>query len=355
MEPTVLRVVRFGTIELPEWQITSDFLFPYGNGVFGGTGSGKTTFANSLIQTINDSGKAPRALLFNPTGNADYKSLFPQAFIHSQIDKTILDSISASQKDIATVCRACNERKRLDGLYQKYCRSPQVETSLSQLKLAEATTLRQLANIEPDPGKLASARAKVTKVALEKHHLLLRRAISEWYQSHHQRINTLVRDEFEARLMRYMWLDPGLLVLFDDCGATLDEIKNSKFLKELYFQARHDFVASVMILQDATSIKKGFRENMHRVFFTSPDTLINYFALMKNKRDLDIAQAIASSNFFDRTNEWRVVIYDRLAGGKFGFTISRGMQLRPYGSDIFREYAQRLGVSDDTKLHRILG
>jgi len=189
--------------------------------------------------------------------------------------------------------------------------------------------------------------------------LIYKHAIALFYNANKTSLNTIKPhiDDLTALMMMHILVNPYLLLVFDDCASQLQQFARAQFMKELYFQARHMFLMSIMILQSATSLDKQLRSNMHIVFFTSGDVMSSYFDLGGSKRDKAIAQHIASSNFFDHsTGVYRVLTYNRLLnGGTFGFVLSEASEGKRFGSAEYWSYAEALNKGNKLHLRKMLG
>lgn len=352
---------NFGGITLPEWELGADMLIPYGIGVIGGGASGKTTFTKQLIDTIQRSGRVGRAVLFNPTSNEDYKTLFPSPFIHEQIEKGKLEALAKEQKRISAIYKECSKLELLERIYTTWVRSAKIDSVLSQMKLAQATVLRDFErDAHMHSEQLATIRRTLADRTNDAIRSVYKSAIARFYADHRLDLGKVQPplDEITITLMQNILLDPYLLLVFDDCGAVLKEFTRTVFMKELYFQARHVQMMSLMLLQSATQLDKNLRSNMHIIFFTSAQCVIEYFGLSGNKGEKKVAEAIVASHFFSRANnEWRVLVYNRLhsSGSAFGFVRSVPTRIERFGSDAYWQFGEECQKNQGSQLKKLLG
>jgi hypothetical protein len=337
---------NFGGIVIPEWELSAEDLFPGNIGILGGSGSGKTTTTMYLIDIINRSKLVPAAQLFNPTQVVQYKTVIPEPYRSTMLDGKKIELILNRQKRLKDVYVDTHQLDFLKEVYNNYCQATDViQTQIGQIELAGQTALREFTK-RPGTGEIEvqkfklELQAHVEKVTIE----LYRLTIMNYIRAHPEVVNEC-QEAYVKDLLVNIGVNPNLLVIFDDVAPEISAMGKSKSLSELYFQGRHYFIGSLMILQDDTCMSKQLRNNMHKCFFTSAAQLISYFDHGGGSRDdKKIADTIAASGFFNNQNKtvFRALIYDRSAGGVWGYIENKQAIPEMFGSTVYQEYAQVL-------------
>lgn len=346
-EPLRLGEASFGGVTLPQYELTTDYLCPRSIVVFGGSNSGKTTFTNYLLHIMNENQIMKGAILFNPTGNTDYTKLFPGPFIHSKIEKGTIEELMKRQKMSSDLYRACNEPETIKQVYYKYCSGGEMGKNIAALKLEVATVIRSLRDREEDPTRAGHLIKNVEQTSEKVSLQLMKQALLNYWMYNSE----AVRTPEDRLLMSNLNQNPHFLIIFDDAASALKPLWRSEVFEELYFNARHFFVTSIMVLQAATSMERKLRDNVHIVFFTCRKSMLSFFANGGSKEEKKIAESIAGSTFFDRKGDvYRVLFYSR---GHFGFVISKWVKCGAFGSEIYQKYGQTLQEHQGTVLQRL--
>ena len=98
-----------------------------------------------------------------------------------------------------------------------------------------------------------------------------------------QRLVTMDLDDDERYTLKYLDLNPRILVIFDDAMMEIFNMlsegkKNHDYtLKNFFFKGRHSMITHFYAFQDDTKIDPDMRKNTHINIFTDPNCAFTFF------------------------------------------------------------------------------
>jgi hypothetical protein len=89
--------------------------------------------------------------------------------------------------------------------------------------------------------------------------------------------------ENERYSLNYLFFNPRLLLIFDDCAAQLKPLFTKEIFRMLFYQNRHSFISVVVCCQDDTDLPANLRKQAFISIFTGPIVCTSNFDRFSNK------------------------------------------------------------------------
>jgi hypothetical protein len=115
-------------------------------------------------------------------------------------------------------------------------------------------------------------------------------------------------------------INPNILLIIDDCAASIKEWRDLEETKKLFFQGRHYYVTTILTMQNESIIPVPLRSNAHISVFTTQKIATTYFnkassgaSSEERKRIEKISEVIfAPSDDANRPNYKKLIIFSNI-------------------------------------------
>ena len=249
--------------------------------MYGASKSGKTTIIKDIMFTLRD--VVPIVYIFCPTAESQenmYREHVPRNFVFENFEIDIFHRIFDRQKEMALVYKNVNNYKFLYNIVEdidKYM--PEVLRDINtKFDTLDRATDKYYQRIEASNHqnktyrineiKLQKSRAKIDM--LKKTILGNRRAITTNPE--------LVKYK---RYLKFLYANPCIMLVFDDCAAKFKEWARDERIKELFIMGRHYYITSLYSFQNDTFIDAQLRTQANVSIFTNAN-VANIFACRAN-------------------------------------------------------------------------
>lgn len=313
--------------------------------LYGPSGTGKSSLISHIINTLRH--VVPVAIVCCPTNqmNGDYTGVFPDSCIHDDLTKDIMERLFDRQNNMIAMYNKVRDIDQIIGLFNK-CASESEKDRISNLK--EILESGKAAINE----KYSSEDAEVNIKELEgtykrKTIKTLRRCIKKniKYLSSIQDLT-----ENENVILTHFNINPNLLLIVDDCAASIKSWRDLEETKKLFFQGRHYKVTVLLTMQNESIISPPLRQNAHISIFTTERIVNTYFSKTSSgvsnedkKRYSNIANVIFnSSDKRGEPNYKKMVYFSPLINteNKLQYMIAKPVKHK-FGSAPFWEFCEK--------------
>jgi len=240
--------------------------------IYGGSGSGKTTFLKYLLSII--ARDIMSAIVFCPTDQSTgvYSNLVPEQLIHHQFNLGILKNAYDGQKQKMEVYRQSCDIEKLEKIYGQIRTSETdhvIETlhricdqSIGQIKANHSSNAIRM-------NELIDQAKSRNKEALVNYY---RTVINDKHSDVARKCSNI--PDIEAIIYGCSY-KPNLIVIMDDCASSFKSLSKEEkaILTSIYFEGRHYGLTTFLITQDDGIIDKNIRDNAHIWAFTSSKAL----------------------------------------------------------------------------------
>jgi Cdc6-like AAA superfamily ATPase len=267
--------------------------------LYGPTKTGKTVIVKNIMKLVQN--RIEQVLIVAPSepSNRSYEGFVDSTLIHYRLwlpnpknpkkdDGVVgalrfLESIWQRQEMMASIYVRANN---LDTLTQLYSRLPSHtrkdgDKYLDQLAQMRARVLNEIRRkFNQEIGRRDEKCKEVEEKFTEMLTLVYKRFISSEIK---QLWNEFSLSDDERYSLNYLFFNPRLLLIFDDCAAHLKPLFNKDIFRKFFYQNRHSFISMVICCQDDTDLPTNLRKNAFVSIFTEPIVCMSNFDRMSNK------------------------------------------------------------------------
>lgn len=328
--------------------------------LYGPSGCGKTVALRNFLKLIN--GYVNQALVVCPSEptNQSYKGMFSPAVIHYSFDigappnqkikptslnkaKFFFEKTWERQEMLSTIYAKVNELGTLHKLYQRLTTyekqsSEQIIYKINSKRM-KTINLLKLKNLTQN-----ILNDKITKIN-DRCEKLLISLYKKYIENGRYRLAKLTDlSDSEKYSLKYLNINPNLVLVMDDCGADLKKIQKEEVFQRLYIRGRHAKYTIFNSLQDDTQMDLSLRKNIFvSIFLDKAVALVNFNRKGNgySKQETKKAESIINTIFDSSSEEtkYRCLLYMREdpTGQNYYHYTANDIRNFPFGS---KEYIQ---------------
>lgn len=268
--------------------------------LYGESGTGKSTFIIDILRELKPF--ADQIIVFCPTdrshhtysGKTSKDRIVPLPCIHYNITPQILENIWQRQQVLSNVYRRASDFKVLESLFRRVANDHSHVIQSIKKKCDE-----RLAEIEESIIDPVTAGRKRDEIKFDRDRFI-EIIYKHFINNNRRRLENMSLSKEEAYSLRFLNLNPRLVLIFDDCTELLDKLKNNMVIQKLSTQGRHEMITTLMITHTDKKIDSAFRKNVFVSIFTEDSCARAYINRASNdldKKGKKIASDAVESTF----------------------------------------------------------
>lgn len=284
--------------------------------LFGQSGSGKSSVLIHIMNCLRD--VIPLAIVACPTAslNGDYNNIVPDQCIYDDVSKPLMQKIFQRQTNVIAMHDIVHDATHLSPIFRL------VADQASSIKINQLTQIfnKGVSDIKRsyDEEDIENAVDELTAKFNKKRVKIMRSCINKNMERFQSEMHKLT--DMQKSILSNFNINPLLLLLIDDCMASIKEWKDLEETRKLFYQGRHYGVTCIISAQSIVSIPPPFRANAHILIFTTQTAANNYVnkasSGMSNE-DKKMISRIAETVFApsqdrNRPNFKKLVIYGQI-------------------------------------------
>ncbi len=316
--------------------------------LYGESGTGKSSIIVDILHSLKD--HIEQIIVISPTDpqNGTYgKGLVPTPFIHYVINETLLADIWDRQEALVSIWAKANSPKIIMQLFNRIPNIGHVKAALAEImrKFTEYKTSMQESD---DPAHIVNH-----KIALEeeKCHTLLRAICKKAICVHSAKLLKLRLSEQEEFCLKYINLNPKLVLIFDDCTEQLKKFKANPTLQKIFYQGRHVQITCIIACHTDKALDPELKKNARVSIFTEPGSARAYFD--RPSHNFDKSQKIMAHRLigstFTNVKPYQKIVWVRDERSLYSLTADKRPGFK-FGSPIIREYAKKIEAGKKSSL-----
>lgn len=334
-----------GAGQIPHLDNDYKLFLNYTSIFYGLSGTGKSFCIKDIMNRLKN--YIPNIIIIAPTGEStqDYKGIVPHAVIHTEIDLELLRNIWLRQEASTHVYNRVNDITNLRKFFMRINNSAAVEgirrlTSLLQQRI-------QAVNLSNVPNKLEQT-MELQRIFDEKTKDIYKNTI----RAFGAKIPNLTTEESE--ILKYIDLNPNLLLIADDCQAQIAEWCADPVISKLFMQGRHNSITTFITLQSPNGkpqLSPAIRQQTFNTIFTTFEVATIYFNDKNNGFPTEFRKHVQRviSHLFrnnpDGTKNHKKLIYQRHnPKNKLSYIIAKHNPDLKFGSKTLWDYCERLPI-----------
>ena len=267
--------------------------------IYGPTKTGKTVIVKNIMRLTHD--RIEQILVVAPSepSNRSYEGYVDPPLIHYRLwlpdpknprkddgakgGMRFLEAVWQRQEMMAAIYTRANSLESLARLYARLSKTARHEgdRNFDVLGRKRRRTVENIRRRFPDDGGRRDEKCKeVEEKFTEMLTLVYKKFISPEVERL-WRLRGLSEDERYS--LNYLFFNPRLLLIFDDCSAQLKPLFNKEIFRKLFYQNRHSFISVVVCCQDDTDLPTNLRKNAFVSIFTEPIVCCSSFDRTSNQ------------------------------------------------------------------------
>lgn len=319
--------------------------------IVGPSGSGKSYFIKDILHCIRK--KVPQIIVICPTdsSNKTYSGgMVRPPLIHSNLSEKLLITIWKRQEMYANLYARANQMSILEKLFKKLNLS-NVNKCIDKIYMLKSS---RIAEVQKEFPNRTEQKRKVDDINDEFNkvlQILYKRYISE--NKDFLAKQKLTPDERCA--LRYLDLNPRMVIVFDDCSADFKKIKTPEgktILGKLFYQNRWALITVIIGIHDDKLLDSELRKNAYVTIFTRSTSSSSYFKRDTNGFPRSTSKLVEKWNPTIFQGDQKLV-YLRNKDKFYKYTAEDHGEFT-FGDDLIQEYCKLIepnGITKDPSNH----
>lgn len=321
---------------LPELDFNYKYFIDGSTLLFGESKTGKSFIMVDILSQLQP--HVDQIIVVSPTDRQNHtydRGVVPIPCIHYQITSKLLDDIWERQNALAAVYTKANKPEILKSLFDRIKDSTKAAGIIAavQQKLRD---YRYELESEPD------SKAKITTMEDE-----CKKLISviwrDTINNNRSVLQKLSLNKNEQFALKYLNLNPRLVLIFDDCTDMLAKFRRHPVMQKLFYQGRWAYITTLIACHTDKALDPELKKNAFISIFTEETCARSYFDRKSNDLDREAKQraALACKSAFSPLAPYQKLIWVREEKKFYRYTASSHSNFR-FGSQYVWEYCDKI-------------
>lgn len=316
---------------LPEHKLNYETFIDKLTIFYGATGFGKSTVMRDGLYLLAP--HVAQIIVFNPqeSQNQTYTrgDMVPKALVHYRITDELLRRIWKRQEALVSVYEEANRPDVLEALFNKINSEgmPQARMLVSNLKERKARCERDIRDRWQNE---VACQEKIDEIS-GRFNEFINTVYKKYITMHRDRFNLEALTPEERYALKYIALNPRLLLVFDDCSADLSKFKTHEVIQKLAFQGRWARITVFIAMHSHKLLPSELRINAKVSVFAEQRCAVGLFTAAANGFDqetkkramLAVEVAFAYQNEKTGSRRHQKLIYFNETNEFFRFTATK--------------------------------
>jgi len=265
--------------------------------IIGPTGSGKSALTQHILNSLRNT--VPVVIVACPTAvmNGDYNGIIPEQCTYDDLTKPLIQRIFQRQENVVEMYTRVHDLTYITPLFRMTA-DPEARAKVDKLDVIFRNGCHDIRSTF-DPSDVDSGIDDLTERYKKKLTKLMRGSIN----AHKVSLHSMHLTDVQRSVLNNFNINPSLLLIADDCMATVKEWSGLEETKKLFYQGRHYHISTIMLCQATTLLSPQFRSNAHITIFTTEQVVNSYvkketsgYSKDESKKISKIAETIFTSN-----------------------------------------------------------
>lgn len=348
-----------GTTQLDELQFSHSLFMDRTTVLYGESETGKSVIIRDILYHLKPF--VDQAIVIAPSDrkNGAYsKQIIPKPCVHYVITEKLLNDIWERQEALGATYTRANQPHVLRGLFNRLCLS-QVQAAIDSIDRQRHESEKELrSSVNGDQLQAEMIEKKIEDMRSDSDKLitLIYRRYIHANRAALGRMHGLSEDERFA--LKYLDLNPRLVLIFDDCTAQIKKFKSHPVMQEIFYQGRWAYITAIIACHTDKGLDTELRKNTFVTIFTVDSAARGY--LRKQTADVskeDLVRADSAIKIaFTPLRPYQKLAYVRREKKWYRFTAVKRTGFK-FCADIIRNYCDAIqadGMSFSTS-NRFIG
>jgi hypothetical protein len=298
--------------------------------LYGSSNSNKSTLLIKIMNILK--GYVPACICFNMTENSNntFKNILPDALIHTTLEIPILEAIWQRQEILTEIYKKVNNINNIKEIIVYFDLSS-YEPNISKLNIKKIEEINNLQNKKIDKNLFLLEKSKIIEKFSEIETLLTKKylinikdKIKNIYNKLKNNIDINKDDEDyylkyksldddKKLIIKYHNINPHLLIIFDDCAASIKPIIKSDIIRKLFYQSRHNNITFLSTYQSEIDLDASLRKNARITILCDSNEANSHFERASNNYSKQIKTLTRRiiSKLYTQDNKYKKLVYNK--------------------------------------------
>lgn len=341
---------------LPPFELISKEILNKSIVLYGSRGSGKSVICKDIMYTLRQD--IPNIIVFNSTesSNSFFSNIVSKPFLYDKVELSVLDNIWKRQEYITEIHKKINNIDILKNIIIKLNLHSAVDLieNIDKNKEQYADTLQQ--KIESDNtflveiNKLNDKFNEVKLVILKQIIKYVKKKIKK------NEINKNDLSQEDIDIIKFIDINPNILLIFDDCAAEFKKHNKSDTLRKLFYQSRHVNITFIITAQDEIDLDASLRKNANITILCDSNCCNGFFERSSNafgKKFKHVTREI-SDKIYGEEHKNIKLIYNKDNTVKLLWYVATIRENFVFGSRYTLEYAKKIVKEKERDISMII-
>jgi hypothetical protein len=278
-------------MSVPELTLTHKHCLDRTTIILGETGTGKSSVIVDILHQLQP--HADQIIVISPTDRQNHtydRGIVPLPCIHYAIRAELLEDIWERQSALVAAYTKARRESVVESLFRRIPNNELARKVISQID----ARLREYANGGGDGGSDAVSPAKLEEMRADCQRLRMT-IWCEYIAKNESVLQKMSLTIDEKYTLRYINLNPRLVLIFDDCTEQINKYKKNPVIQKLFYQGRHSYISMILASHTDKSLDPELKKNAFITVFTGEATALAYFNRPSNDLDKEsYARAVAA-------------------------------------------------------------
>jgi hypothetical protein len=232
--------------------------------IYGETGTGKSTIIVDILHSLSE--HVDQIVVFSPTDNMNKtygNGLVPLPCIHYTITADKLQAVYDRQEALVATWSRANNIKTIDALFGRIPNANEIGQIVREIKNKFDNIKNQISDIDEQRTRLSDLSDECNRIITN----IKKKCITD----HRSSISMMDLSSDEKFSLKYINLNPKLVLIFDDCTPELKAMsKKSAVFQKFFCQGRHLQTTVIIACHTDVCLPPDIKKNVFVSMFTSP-------------------------------------------------------------------------------------
>ena len=341
--------------------------------LYGSSNSQKSTIILQIMKALKD--HVPACICFNMTENSNntFKKILPDALIHTTLELATLESIWRRQEILTEIYKKVNNidnikelilyfdehsfKSNIDKINKKkdeeleHLQRKNLEHNLFLLEKNKLNDKFNEIEIILTKKYLNNIKDKIKKISnnLKNNHII-KKEENDYY------IKYKKLDDDKKIILKYNNINPNLLLIFDDCAASIKPITKSDIIRKLFYQGRHFNITFLCTAQDEIDLDASLRKNARVTILCDPNCASGFFERTSNGfgKPIKILSRKIINIIFSPENKYKKLVFNKDSVNQLEWMRSTIMESFSFCSQNVLDFVDSVSKIEDKSLSKLI-
>lgn len=314
--------------------------------LYGESGTGKSFVIVDILFQLKP--HVDQIIVISPTDPQNHtydRGIVPLPCIHYTITAKLLDDIWERQNALSAVYTKANKAEVLESLFERIGDNIGAKSVIDDINEKRKSYENEIHSECSDENL---AKTKITEMGKEYEKLIIL-IYKHYINENRERLARMSLSNDEKFSLKYLNLNPRLVIIFDDCTDLLKKFKSHPVMQKLFYQGRWAFITVLIACHTDKALDPELKKNAFINIFTGEKSAHSYFERKSNDLDKEERQraSAACKASFTPIAKFQKLVWVREENKFYRFTATSHEDFR-FGSPVIWEYCKKIQAEAGT-------